>query len=285
MLSRLSFRWIALGLLGGALAVALTWPALTRAKEKPAAKTPAKESASPEANFEALQGRLRQAGGLQKAELAEVLDQIEARLGDAASNPQIIRLATEAAVVAERGGEIERAIRIYRRLAAMFSHSPDPRTVAWGGVMEGSARRLELPGKEMVLQGTTVDGTPLDWSNYRGKVVLVEFFASWCKDCRLDLPAIRKSYDAYHDHGFEVISISIDESREDLDRYLEEVKLPWAVLQDNPQAGPEKSPSAYYGVFSVPQTILVGRDGKVLSLLAGGEQLGKVLENLFGAAE
>lgn len=285
MTIRFSFRWIALGLLGGILAVAMTGLATTRAIEKPPAEAAINEAGSPGANLDELQSRLRQAASLKKQDLAELLDQIETRLGDAASDPRIIRLATEAAVVAERGGETGRAIRLYRSLSAMFSKSPDQRTVAWGAVMEGSARRLELPGKEMLLQGARVDGKPFDWSEYRGKIVLVEFFASWCKDCRLDMPAIRKNYEAYRDRGFDVVSISIDESREDLDRYLQEAGLPWAVLLDNPKAGPEKSPSAYYGVFSVPQLILVGRDGKVLSPVIGGKQLGKELENLLGPAK
>jgi thiol-disulfide isomerase/thioredoxin len=289
MPSRFTFLWTAAVLAGGIVAIAVAGLATTRDEKtqvpQPVAEKAAGETQSPEERFAILQDRLRAAEGLTKHELGELLEEISAGLAETAPDQRIVRLATEAAVVAERHGETRWAVRVYRRLAAMFSQIPEPGAVAWGAVLEGSARRLDLPGNELILQGTTVDGQAFDWSRYRGDVVLVEFFASWCKDCRLDMPAIRENYQRYHDRGFEVVSISIDENRQDLQRYLDEAALPWTVLLDDPKAGPEKSPSAYYGVFSVPQMILVGRDGKVISLPVGAEQLDNELKNLFGFAD
>jgi hypothetical protein len=97
------------------------------------------------------------------------------------------------------------------------------------------------------------------------------------------MPNVAKNYDAYHDKGFEVVTISLDRSREDLEKYLEEHKHSWAVLLEDPEArGTEKSMSTYYGVFGIPQMILVGKNGKVLTLNARGPALGEQLEKLLG---
>jgi thiol-disulfide isomerase/thioredoxin len=150
-------------------------------------------------------------------------------------------------------------------------------------MMQGAARRLGLVGKTFVLSGVTPAGKPFQWSKYKGKVVLVDFFATWCGPCRAELPNIARNYEAYHRHGFDVVSVSLDRDRSALDEFLDKEKHPWTVLLDNTEAaGTEKSMATYYGIFGIPQQILVGRDGKVVTLAARGERLGRELERLLG---
>ena len=92
-----------------------------------------------------------------------------------------------------------------------------------------------------------------------------------------ELVNIEKNYKAYHDRGFEVVGISIDRDRDTLDKYLEEEKHPWTILHDVKGA---KSMATRYGVFSIPIVLLVGADGKVISINARGRDLGKELEKL-----
>ena len=142
---------------------------------------------------------------------------------------------------------------------------------------------MDLVGKPFTLEGTTVEGKPFQWSKYKGKVVLVDFWATWCKPCRAELANIEKNYDDYHDRGFNVVGISVDRNREALDKFLEEHTHPWTVLHDDQDASEAaKSMSVYYGVFAVPSVILVGADGTVISISARGEELGKQLRKLFG---
>ncbi len=161
-----------------------------------------------------------------------------------------------------------------------------------GVKLAGAARRLELKETPMLVQGTTMAGQPLDWSKYEGKVVLIDFWATWCGPCRAELPNVRKNYEAYHDRGFEVVGVSLDQKTEDLEKFMEKEKLPWTIVRDDswnkakPQPTSDKFVTGYlanyYGVFGIPTMILLGKDGKAITINARGEALTKELEKAFG---
>ena len=96
--------------------------------------------------------------------------------------------------------------------------------------LQGMYRRLTLLGKPMEISGTLLDGKPVDWESYRGKVVLVDFWATWCGPCRAEIPNVLEMYEAYHDKGFDVLGISLDATPEAAKKYVEENKLPWSSI-------------------------------------------------------
>jgi thiol-disulfide isomerase/thioredoxin len=173
--------------------------------------------------------------------------------------------------------------KIYQGFAKVFSASPNDRIAKLGGLLEGAARRIKLPGNTMLVKGKTLDGKEFDWGKYKGKVVLVDYWATWCGPCVAEMPNVKRLYDQYHDRGFEVVGISQDNNDQAPAKFMENKKLPWVCLFDD-QKNPD-SMGNYYGVFSIPRPILVGRDGRVVSLNARGPELERLLTKLIGPEE
>jgi len=156
-----------------------------------------------------------------------------------------------------------------------FSDEAVSQTVAR---MEGSVRFAELEGNEVVLTGTKVDGEAFDVKAFRGKVVLIDFWATWCGPCVAEHPNLQKNYAKYAAHGFEIVGISLDRDRDALDSYLEEHEVSWVNLHED---GGTSQAAEYYAVMSIPTMILVGRDGKVISTKARGKSLNQLLAKEF----
>jgi thiol-disulfide isomerase/thioredoxin len=151
-------------------------------------------------------------------------------------------------------------------------------------MLEGIARRMALPGNPIQVTGTLLDGSPFNWDAYRGKVVLVDFWATWCGPCRAEVPNLLKLYKAYHDKGFEVVGISLDEKPEDAQKYIDQTGIPWVTLfnQDPAQRGWEHPLATYYGITGIPRAILVDQAGNVVSMMARGKNLEIELRKLLG---
>jgi len=133
------------------------------------------------------------------------------------------------------------------------------------------------------LNGTVTDGTKFDWSKYRGKVVLVEFWTTSCFGCREELPNVKANYDTYHAQGFEVVGVALDDELAAVDAYLAETGVPWKTLYDGSfQTNPL---ATYYGIMGVPTILLVDKQGKVVSTDVRGPELSKAIERLLEAAK
>jgi len=172
----------------------------------------------------------------------------------------------------------------YAEVGGQLAKSADKADAATGRFMVGMGRRLQLPGREIEVKGTTLAGKEIDWKTYRGKVVLVDFWATWCAPCRGQIPHMKEMHEAYHERGFEIVGISIDSDRAALEKFLAKEKLPWICLHDGGTKGVQPM-QEHYGVEYIPLPILVGRDGKVLSMGASGEELSRLLAKHLGPAK
>lgn len=143
-----------------------------------------------------------------------------------------------------------------------------------------SIRLPKLVGDEMKLTGKTADGKDFDLNEWKGKVVLVDFWATWCEPCKQEYPNMLKNYEKYHDKGFEIVGVSGDDQLSDLTEYVSAKKVPWPNLFT--EGGHEAARE--YEVSTIPRMILIGRDGKVISVEARGAELTRLLEEQFASA-
>ena len=118
-------------------------------------------------------------------------------------------------------------------------------------------------------------GNPLSVSKYEDKVVLVEFWATWCGPCVAELPNIIKAYNKHHSNGFEVIGISLDQDEQKLKSFLKAKEIPWVQYFDG--KGWQNKLAAKYGIDRVPATFLLDRQGKIIGQGLRGEALEEAL--------
>ena len=138
-----------------------------------------------------------------------------------------------------------------------------------------------MPGFEAPdLTGMTPDSNTYSLKQLRGKVVMVDFWASWCGPCRRENPNLVANYKKYKDKGFDVLGVSLDRDAKAWVKAIEQDGLEWHHISD--LKGWQSQHAALYSVTSIPQTLLLDRDGKIIVRNLRGEQLGEKLKELFG---
>ena len=235
-----------------------------------------------------LVGDAKKALQTQDLEAAEALvPRIGAVLEKAPDDAQSAQLAMQFAGALEHmPGGTAVAGKAYATFGAAFAKSSNPEIKAMGEGFAGMLRRLSLIGNQMEISGTNLDGQPFDQKSLAGKVVLVDFWATWCGPCIAEMPNVLAAYEKYHDKGFEVVGVSLDTDRDALETFLKEKEIPWTILYEEPKGQGWQHPLAsYYGITGIPTVILVGRNGKVVSMDVRGEKLGEELAKLFKDAK
>jgi len=182
--------------------------------------------------------------------------------------------ALQLAVTHEFNNKQKEAQQWYTRLASDYKDSDE------GKKAVGALSRLDLKGRVLELSGSGLDGKPIDLANYRGQVVAVFFWATWCVPCTDDLPKIRELYEEFHPKGFEIIGVNLDHSSSDVGPYLQQNKVTWPQIHE--PGGLETSPPAVkFGIATVPTMFLLDKSGKVLSRAATVPELKGQLETLL----
>lgn len=183
-------------------------------------------------------------------------------------------------LIEEHNGE-EKAKVVYTTLGKMFADQKEADVARIGQMMIGIGRRLGILGEAIELKGTTLDGQSFDLASLRGKVVLIDFWTTWCGYCLEEFPNMKRCHLAYRSKGFEVVSVNCDQEREKLNAYLKLNHLPWVTLH-NDEEGAHQPAAIHYGVNGYPTMFLLNREGKVVSTNARGRALRKQLKKLLG---
>jgi thiol-disulfide isomerase/thioredoxin len=232
-----------------------------------------------------LQGKLAAMEAGKPEALKQLLEAINAVLDGQPAGEMSLSIAQSVAKFVE-SSDPKAAGQIYAKMTEVYGKNANPEL---GKQAKESSdlfqRRLTLVGQPFAIGGTTSDGTLLDAAKYKGKVVLVDFWATWCMPCLQDIPVLKKLLDKYREQGFEIVGINLDDNAQELKQFFQLQPLPWPTLigMDPGSSGAHHPLAVKCGVESLPFRLLVDRSGNAVSINPAGDAMDKKIEELLKA--
>jgi peroxiredoxin len=213
-----------------------------------------------------------QAGEFEAA-LAKYKDLIQG-IGEADQEEFAASFSDSFASAAIAAGEIGIARQVYSLLLARFKDSPNLRQK-----LQADLKRLDLVGKPAPAFATQdISGRAVRLAAYRGKYVLLDFWATWCAPCVGELPRLQAAYQAYRDTGFEIIGVSLDESKTAVADFAKARKIPWPQVHN---ASSSADLVELFGINSIPATYLIDPEGTIIRIDLRGKTLDDTLGQLL----
>lgn len=173
----------------------------------------------------------------------------------------------------------EQHAALYKKIRdALISKWPNDEFVKH---LDSRLKTLLLPGMEAPdIELSDPDGNMRRLSDLRGKVVLIDFWASWCRPCRMENPNVVRLYNQYHDLGFEIFSVSLDNNRDAWLKAIADDHLVWPNHVSDLR-GWSSAGGRLYGISSIPSTVLVDANGNILARNLRGRDLENKLNEIF----
>jgi thiol-disulfide isomerase/thioredoxin len=186
--------------------------------------------------------------------------------------PEALR---QMAMCTENAGQLEEAKKWYGRILADY-----PKHIA-ASHAKGALNRLTSEGREITLQAKDLNGEAIDLKSLRNKVVVIQYWTTSSDVCVADQAVLKELVAKYGGKNFDVISINLDYTRDELDKYLTSNRLPWKQIYD--EGGFDGRLASEMGVVTVPLILLVGPDGKVISSNIQAAEIESELKKLLVA--
>ena len=195
-------------------------------------------------------------------------------LGSSDQEEFALSFAETFAASAVTAGEIDAARQTYQTLAEAFPNSGD-----LGERVKAELGRLDRVGKPVAnVEAQDLGGKTIRLDGLKGKYVLVDFWATWCGPCLVELPRLQEAYRKLHDSGLEIVSVSLDETRSAVVDFVKVRQLPWIQFH-NGTAGADLVEA--FGVTSIPASYLIDPEGTIIRLDLRGPALDSVLAKLI----
>jgi len=143
-----------------------------------------------------------------------------------------------------------------------------------------SLKRFKIGARATDISTTSFQGKKIQLlKGYRGKVVLLDFWAAWCTPCRMEMPNVLKVYNEFHKKGFEIIGISLDREKSAFEGYIRDNKMEWPQIYDGKYW--EADCAKLYAVNSIPATFLIDKKGIIRFKNVRGEKLREAVQQLL----
>lgn len=181
-------------------------------------------------------------------------------------------------LVADRAmmGSYDQVKSLYERLDPSLQKSVDGKEIAKRITI---LKRSSIGEPVLNFTQTNTEGQPVHFPDFKGKYVLVDFWASWCGPCRAENPNVLAAYNKYKDKNFTVLRVSLDDDGDKWKNAIKDDGMPWTQVSD--LKGWKNEVSTYYGIQGIPSTLLVGPDGKIIAKDLRGVALNEKLAALF----
>lgn len=241
-------------------------------------KDPADKGLAPYFKFRQLgaeYGQAIQAEGTEGKDFNKIQADWLKKLEDYAStyptSPDTAEAMLQLAIAQEYAGQEEACKKWYGRIVKEFPDSAAARKAA------GAQRRIDSVGRVATLQGKGINGDVVDSARYRGKIVLIHYWATWCEPCKAELPVIKEVL-SKNSQSMAVIGVSLDNTAKDLTAYLNENKLPWPQIFE--EGVLDSRPANEMGIVSLPTMILLDQEGKVANRNVHAAELEREVKKL-----
>ncbi|MEX2577891.1 MAG: TlpA disulfide reductase family protein [Verrucomicrobiales bacterium] len=190
---------------------------------------------------------------------------------------EVARPFIESAVVSDQR---DKAKAFVTRMKSDFADHPQSAQIDQGLDQLGASLYLPGVGDEMTFAFTDLQGNEVDLAEMDDKVVLVDFWATWCAPCIAEMPNVIAAYNEYHEEGFEIVGVSLDEDKAALEKFVTENDMPWPQYFDG--KGFNNELAQRFGISQIPATFLVGQDGKIVASNLRGPELEAAVEKALG---
>ncbi|WP_425617795.1 redoxin family protein [Anatilimnocola sp. NA78] len=232
-----------------------------------------------ETHFYIQERKVLDAAALSLEECAKLLPELQAYYAKEKLATKHLRMASGTVELINKLADGDAREKHFAEFGNLFAKSSSKDLARYGKKLaqKPETKESDLVGKPLELVGNLADGNPFVWEKYRGKVVIVDFWATWCGPCRKEMPNVKALREKLKDKGFEIVGVSVDKDEEALATYLEENEIPWETLAG--EAAGELATK--YGVRGIPTMMLIDQKGNVVAVAHNVAALAPEAEKLL----